>query len=256
MPLPVQSAAGASEQPQPGQTLSEWERVGDTYVAPSKTFENIRRKSTWWLPFLLLAVISIAFAYAVDQEVGFEKVAETSVSQSSQAQERLASLPDAQRARTIQTIAATTRVFTYLSPVFSLLVALGAAAILMMSFNFGLGSEARFAQYLAVYMYASLPMAIKYVLAIITLFAGVSTDQFDLRNPVGTNIGFYLSSDLPLWLRTLFSSVDIFTIWTVVLLVVGCSIVARVKRGSAAAIVVGWWLLMILGFTVSAAVQG
>jgi hypothetical protein len=38
--------------------------------------------------------------------------------------------------------------------------------------------------------------------------------------------------------------------------VIGISIVAKVKRSTAAIVVVGWWLLIILIFTGVAAAQG
>lgn len=252
----IGSANKTAEHPDQQPGLSQIERVVDTYVAPSKTFADIRRSASWWLPFLLSAIVSVAFAYAIDRGIGYDKVAEANITRSPQAQERMSNLTDAQRAQTMHTIAASTRIFTYLSPVFTLGFAVIVAGILLVSFNFGLGAQATFGQYFAVWLYASLPMLIKFLLATITIFAGINTDQFDMRNPVGTNIGFYLSSDLPSWLRTLFSSADIFTIWTVVVLILGCSLVARVKRGSAAFIVIGWWLLVILGFTVTAAFQG
>ena len=33
--------------------LSQVERVVDTFVAPSKTFADILRSTSWWLPFLI-----------------------------------------------------------------------------------------------------------------------------------------------------------------------------------------------------------
>lgn len=236
--------------------LSQVERVVDAYVAPSKTFTDILRNASWWLPFLLGIVISLVFVYSVDRQIGFDQVAEANINRSAQTQQRMSSLPEAQRAQTMHTIAASTRIISYAYPVVALIIALIAAGMLMVSFNFGLGATATFKQYLAVWFYAGLPYIIKYLIAAIAIFAGASAEQFDMSNPVGTNVGWYLSSDVPMWLRTLFSSVDIFTIWVVVLLVFGCAIVARVKRSSAAVIVVGWWLLIILGSTVVAAVQG
>ena len=140
-------------------------------------------------------------------------------------------------------------------PCFGLLFALILAGILMVTFNFGLGAKASYKEYLAVWFYAGLPFLIKFLLAAIAIFAGVSAEQFDIRNPVGTNIGWYLSSDIPSWVRTLFSSADIFTVWVVVLLIIGCSTIARVKRSSAAFVIIGWWVLIILGGTIMAAIQ-
>jgi hypothetical protein len=99
-------------------------------------------------------------------------------------------------------------------------------------------------------------MNIKYLLAVVALFAGLAPDSFLQQNPVGTNIGFYLSSDAPRWLTTFATHIDVFEIWALVLTVIGIAIVAKVKRSSAAIAVVGWWLLIVLILTGVAASQG
>jgi hypothetical protein len=39
---------------------------------------------------------------------------------------------------------------------------------------------------------------------------------------------------------------DVIGLWVLVLLIIGTSIVAKVSRGKAAAVVVGWWVLGML----------
>ena len=245
----------AMQQPGESAGLSQMERVVDTFVAPTKTFTDIRRNASWWLPFLLSILISLAFAASVDRKIGFDQVAQSNINRNAQAQQSMSNLPEAQREQSIHTIAAFTRVVSYLFPVLGLIFALVCAGILMLTFNFGLGAKASYKEYLAVWFYAGLPFLIKFLLAAIAIFAGASTEQFDMNNPVGTNVGWYLTSDVPLWLRTLFSSADIFTLWVVLLLILGCSTVARVKRSSAAIAIIGWWVLIILGGTITAAIQ-
>jgi hypothetical protein len=242
---------------QPGEfvALSQVERVVDTFVAPTKTFIDIRRNASWWLPFLLSILVSVAFAASIDRKIGFDQVAQTNINRSAQTQQSMSNLPDAQREQTIHKIGAFTRVVSYLYPVLGLIFALICAGILMLTFNFGLGAKASYKEYLAVWFYAGLPFLIKFLLAATAIFAGVSAEQFDINNPVGTNVGWYLTSDVPLWVRTLFSSADIFTLWVVLLLILGCSTIARVKRSSAAIVIIGWWVLIILGGTIMAAVQ-
>ena len=235
--------------------LSQVERVVDAYVEPSKTFTDIRRSSSWWLPFLLAVIVGYIFVFAIQHEIGWQKVAESTVQNNAQMQQRMSTMTPAQVQQIYSRIAVFTKGSLYASPVFVLVFALIGAAILTGSFNFGLGARAKFSQYFAVWLYAGLPLLLKSLLASITLFAGLGADQFQLKNPVGTNIGFFLGG-APGWLSTLFTSVDIFTIWTVILLVLGCSIVAKVKRNQSAIIVVGWWVLIILGSTVIAVVRG
>jgi hypothetical protein len=54
----------------------------------------------------------------------------------------------------------------------------------------------------------------------------------------------------------LLSAMDIFAVWSAVLLTIGVSTVAGIKRGAAAAVVFGWWVLFILLSTVGAALAG
>jgi Yip1 domain len=235
--------------------LSQVERIVDTFVAPTKTFTDIRRNASWWLPFLLSILVSISFAASIDHKIGFDQVAQANINRNAQAQQNMSNLPDAQRDQAIHRIAGFTRVVSYLYPVLGLIFAVISAGILMLTFNFGLGAKGSYKEYLAVWFYAGLPYLIKFLLAAIAIFAGVNAEQFDINNPVGTNVGWYLTSDVPLWVRTLFSSADVFTVWVVLLLILGCSTIARVKRSSAAIVIIGWWVLIILGSTIMAAFQ-
>ncbi len=151
------------QQPAEPTGLSQVERVVDAYVAPTKTFTDIRRDASWWLPFLLSIVIGLTFAYAVDRQIGFDQVAQANINRNAQAQQRMSTLTDAQRQQSIHIIALTTRIISYAYPVVVLIIALICAGILMMSFNFGLGAKASYKEYLAVWFYAGLPFLIKFL---------------------------------------------------------------------------------------------
>ena len=44
--------------------LSQVERVLDTFIAPSKTFHDILRDTSWWLPWLLGVLVTLGFGVA------------------------------------------------------------------------------------------------------------------------------------------------------------------------------------------------
>jgi hypothetical protein len=233
--------------PEASTPLSEVERVVDTFVAPSKTFNDILRSSSWWLPWLLGALVPLGFSVAIQQKVGWDKTYSNILRQSSQTQQdRIAQLPPDQQARQKAIAASFTKYVVWASPVLGLLFAAIAAGVLLMTLNFGLGGRATFGQMFAVWMYATLPWLISGILGIVVLFAGLDADAFNLKNPVGTNIGYYLPTDLPQWLIAFGTSLDILTIWVLVLLTIGCAIVARTKLASTAIAVVGWWVLITL----------
>ncbi len=60
----------------------------------------------------------------------------------------------------------------------------------------------------------------------------------------------------PKWLVELLSAADIFSIWTAIVLTMGLSTVAQIKRGAAAGVVVGWWFLFIVLKVVGAVIAG
>ena len=69
-------ATTAAVPPQEPAPLSEAQRLVNTFVAPSKTFTDLRRSASWWAPFLIITIVSLLFIYVVDQKVGFRKVVE------------------------------------------------------------------------------------------------------------------------------------------------------------------------------------
>ncbi len=232
--------------------LSQAERVIDTFIAPSKTFTDILRNSSWWLPFLLVLVLSVIGAFVIDKQVGYDTVVQNTLHDSPKQEQQLAEADPKQRAAQLHMMAISYRYTSYASPILILAVSAIGALGLWVSFNFGLGARTTFGQMFAVWMYASLPRLLTSVLMMVTLFGG-NAEAFNLKNPVGTNVGFYLPEAVP-WLRTALSFVDVISLWVLALLVIGTAIVAKVSRGKAAAVVVGWWaVILIISVAVAAA---
>jgi hypothetical protein len=230
--------------------LNEMERVVDTFVAPTATFKDIRRSASWWLPFLLLVISSLATAFVVDRQVGFEQVYETQVRMSPKAQDRLADMSPEQKAQSDKVSVAVTRYITYGS--FALIMAFLAiyALILWASFNFGLGAKTTFAQVFAVTMYSSLPYLLISNLTIISLLCG-NTEGYDYKNPVATNLAYFMR-DSPPMVKGLLQSLDIVKLWSVVLQVIGMAIIAK-KTIAQSALVVGIFWLIGVAMTVAGA---
>jgi hypothetical protein len=243
----------ADERTGPG--LSQVERVVDTFVAPTKTFNDILRSTSWWLPFLLAVVVSLCVTVVIDKQVGFDRVVENVIHQTPSQEEKLASLTPEQRAAQMKGMATGYRYTSYGFPVLILIFSAIVSLMLWGSFNFGLGARTTFGQMFCLWMYCSLPKLLIGILTILTIYFGGNAESFDLKNAVGTNIGYYLP-DAPAWLKAVLSSFDVIGIWTLILLVIGTSVVARVSRGKAAAVVIGWWVLILVISAASAAAFG
>src|SRR5271168_2859547 len=84
----------------PAPPLSQVQRIVDIFIAPSKTFNDILRDSSWWLPWLLGVLLTMGFGLAVQQKIGWDKTYANILLQSPQSQQdRLAQLPADQQAR-------------------------------------------------------------------------------------------------------------------------------------------------------------
>jgi hypothetical protein len=225
--------------------LSQIERVADTFVAPAATFTDILRSAAWWLPFLLIVIVSTGSTYTIDRNVGFSRVAENQVHASPKAEEQMSELAPADRASQMEKRAVGTRYFSYGFPLFLLLFFAVYAAIMLGTINFGLGARMTYGQSFAVTMYASLPYLVISLLTILTVAFGNNAETFNIQNPVGTNLAYYLPDAAP-WLKALLMPFDLVKLWSLVLTIVGFKIVAKRSTGQIVAVVVGWWLLMLL----------
>jgi hypothetical protein len=240
----VTTSSNTAELENPG--LTQIQRILYTFTAPSKTFADILRNTSWWLPFLLSVVLSYAFIFTMQSRVGWDKLTENAMKQNPKAAEQMASMPADQRAQTMKITMIVTKVITYSVPLIGLLFAALAALVLWGTINFGFGGNSTFGQVFAVWIYGTLPLVLQGILGTITMFAGMDPDSFNPQNPVGSNIGYYLSNETPKWLSTFATSIDVFWIWAMILVSIGLAIVAKVKRSAGLTAVFGWWLLILI----------
>jgi|ERR1700722_382366 len=248
-PLPPISVPTPAPGPAP---LSEGVRIIDTFIAPSRTFTDLRRSAAWWAPFLILAIVSGLFAYAVGQKVGWDKAAENVLQTRPKQWDAIQNQEPEQRQKSMQMAEKQTMITAYAFPVINLILLLIVAAALMGTFKFGANAAVSYKVSLAIVFYASLAGAVRYLLATLALFAGMSPDGFNLQNPVATNLGALVSVTEHPVLYAAGSMIDIFGIWTLVLTAIGFTCVSKVKRGTALAIVFGWYIafmVLIVGLT-------
>jgi hypothetical protein len=243
--LPVVPAPPAPE----AAPLSQGARIINTFIAPSKTFTDIRRSASWWLPFLLTAIASLAFIYTVDKQVGFRKVTDNQIHMSPRQERQLESLPADAREQQVRGRTIGTRYGSYGTPLIILLFTTIWAGLLFATFKFGASADLRFKTTFAVLIYAGLPAALRFGLAILSISAGAAGDAFNINNPVATNPGYFLDPDqVGRFLVGIATGLDVFTIWGLVLTAIGLSCVSNLKRSTAMLGVFGWYVLVILLF--------
>src|SRR5258705_10889661 len=175
-----------------GPGLSQTERVVDTFVAPSKTFTDILRDSSWWLPYLIGALVGLAFAYVILHKIGLPTLVDGVIRNSKMLEDQIANATPDVAAR-IRARIETNFKFAYAAPVIGLVIGLICAGVLLGTANFVFCGRAKYKQMLAVWFYATLPLVLFNLLIIISAYSGLTGDSFDINNALGTNIGYYLA---------------------------------------------------------------
>jgi hypothetical protein len=237
--------ASPAPTPEPA-PLSEGARIVDTYIAPSKTFTDLRRNASWWGPWILISIFSIVFVYAMGKQVGFDQISKNQVAHSSRA-DQFDKLPADQQAKQIQLSSKIIGFFAYGSPLLILFYVLIETVVLWVTFKFAAQAETSFKQAYAIMLYAGLPGIIGAILGTISLFAGVNPEGFDINNPVGTNLAYYLDPETTgKFVRGMASSLDVLSIWSIVLIGIGFACTSKVKRTNAIVIVAVWFLVFKL----------
>lgn len=224
-----------AEAAQPG--LSGLQRVINTFVAPSKTFEDIRRNHSWWMPWLLLSIASLIFGFVRFEKLDARHIFEQRIEQSTSAQQRMEQLPPDQRERIINVQAKGIQITFFLGPIGFLLGGLLVAAIFLGVFSFGFAAEIPFQRYLAIAFYAFLPVVISTLLTALSVWLNSDPSSYNEFNPLASNPAYFMNRSEHKFLYGIAGGLDIFSIWVLVLLGLGIAKNSARKMSASTAII-------------------
>lgn len=245
--------------PEPAQPrLSEPARLIDTFIAPRKTFADIRVNPRWWVAWLISAIIGIVFAVVVGQKVDMAQFTRHQIEQSKFAQKQMEQLTPEQQEKQIGIRASVTKIVFYATPFVGLLLGVVFAAVLMGIFNFVLAAEVGFAEALAIVFYSLLPRTLFALLISVSLAVASDPNSIDIAgNPMPTNLAFFMDPQGNKFIYSLLSNLDLFALWTVVLLGLGFATVSSNKKLTAGTgittMCVIYGILILIGAALKAA---
>src|SRR5438270_5711227 len=211
-PLPQTTAPAAPESSGPG--LSEPQRLINVFIAPSKTFADLKRNPSWWAPWLVAAFFSLLFAFAATQKIEMVRIAREQIDQIKFVQQQFDQLPKEQQQQQLRIRAAFTKVTFYFYPLINFLFVLIAAALLMGVFNFGFAAEVPFKRSLAIVFYATLPAIVSALLLAGSIWFSSDPDSIDImKNPLATNPGFFMDPNQNKFLYGVATGMDLIRLW-------------------------------------------
>jgi hypothetical protein len=248
-PLPPMAVPTPSPEAAP---LSEGARIVNTFIAPSKTFTDLRRNASWWGPWLLISIFALIFVYSMDRQVSFDQITRNEIARSPRA-DQFDKLPAEQQAKQIRFTTSLIRYLSYGIPVTILFYFAITSVLLWVTFKVAGGANVTFKTAYAIVFYAALPGVIGSILGAVAMFSGVNPEGFNVNNPVATNPAYFMDPTTNKFLYGMASALDVISIWTIVLLGIGFSSNSKVKRSTAIVIVAAWYLFWKLGAAALAA---
>lgn len=207
--------------PEAQASLSPIARIIGVFFSPGKTFEDIVRKPSWLLPFVIYVVLVVLVCVSLNQRMNWRDYVSQQIEKSSQASQ----LSAEQKEQRIESGAKLAPVFTYVFGLgFQLIFVFGMALIMWGAYSLLGGASTNFGTALSITTHAFMTSLVSSPLFILILFLK-PYGTVDLENPLASNLAALLPEESAKWLVALCKSFDIFVFWILILLAIGFSAV-------------------------------
>jgi Yip1 domain len=229
---------------EPQAAISPFGRIMGVLFSPKATFEDIAKKPSWLLPVLLSTILGIVATVVLNQRMNWREYVFQQIDKSP----RAAQLSTEQKQQQAETSAKFTVYIVYAAGVLgSVFFALIIGAVMMLAYNLLAGAGATFAQSFGIAAHTLVTSIVTTPVFLLILFLK-PPGTLDPDNPIASNLAAFLPDDSAKWLVTLCKSIDVFTIWTLILLAIGFAAVnpKKLKGGKSYIIVFSVWGALVL----------
>jgi len=224
--------------------MNEPARLAGVFYEPGKVFADVAEKPRWGIaPILLSILVGLALVYSISSHIGWE----TTIRQTLANNSRMAELPADQREKAIAAGTKVASIGGWIGAIvgtpFSVLIIAG---VLTGLFNGLLGADLKFAQTFAITAYALVVRVLLAALMILLIYLK-PPGEFNMQVSPFSPAAYMNRLENPKWLMSLCGSLDLFTLWSIILLAIGFSVAARKLSFAKAltAIAIPWLLFVV-----------
>jgi hypothetical protein len=225
---------------------SGWGRLIGVLVAPGETFRSIAERPTWLAPLLALVLLTGAVSLVVQARTDPEEMVR------GQMEMLKVDVPQQDIDKAIERAENQTTGAKIGLLVFGVVLQVAFYAFLAVLFWIGFrmfGSEMDYLHSLATTAYAYMPFAVATLINLPLLFSrgSLTWEEVQSGGVLVSSLKALAPEGATAVTRMLLGSLDLFTIWTLVLLTIGYRTVAKVSTAVASGIVLLYWLIYVVG---------
>lgn len=235
--------------------ISPVSAVVGTFTSPSETFGRLVARPTWWLPLLLLILATASVWPIAVSKMDMDRTIRESIEKRAEKSGR--TLAPEVINRQVE-VGKKMMPFIFGGTVAGYAIVYFLIALVLWGSAKAMGAEARYTQLLAIWGHASLPNLLSALLAI-PIFLQLpdgSLTQESAEQVVKSNVGAFLDPSAPAALRAFASSLDIFSLAALFLLVLGFRRLPGLSKGAATTVPIVLWLVYVIGKVGWRAVMG
>lgn len=220
---------------------SAFGRLVGVFTSPGKTFASIAAKPNWLAPVLAGLIAGIALTAVVFPRMDMRQIVRQSIEESGR------EIPPEQMDVIVERGAKVAKVGPVVGIVSQPILLLIIAGLFLVIFKLA-GGDPTFAGSFSVAAHGLLPNALGALLSIPVVMskATLGYEQVKTGSFLASNLGALAPEGTNRALLGLLSSIDVFSIWSLVLLVIGYRAAAKVSKGTAIGVVVGVWAVYVL----------
>jgi Yip1 domain len=223
-------------------------RLVGVFLSPAKTFASIAARPTWILPVAIGAGLSLPLSELILSKTDWRATVTEQIAKGGR------TLTEAQIDQAVEQARRLSWVWDILAVAAPVVVTFLLAAVFWAACH-AFGWEVRFKQSLGVTAHAFLPGVLYSLGLAAVLWNRPTVNPQKIGDLLPTNLG-YFAADADRLTHGLLASIDLFSFWSMALLVLGLAAAAKTSRGRMAALVVSLWALYVLGKTGASALIG
>ncbi|MEP6786966.1 MAG: Yip1 family protein [Acidobacteriota bacterium] len=221
--------------------MSEPAMIGNIFLEPSSVFVDQRRKPRFIIGGLLVILCVSIFQIAFVEKFGLENIVRARFESSKRTQD----LPADQKEKLIaQQSGNVAKYITYGATPVVIVIAFFIGGLIYWGGSKAMGGDGGYLNTVAVWIYASVPPTLVFLIGNMIVLFLKSADDIDLATSQGgllkANLGFFVDPKSMPVIAALLGSIDFFAIWGWILAAIGLQKVAKISSGAA------WTVVLIV----------